>query len=403
MAEYKPGIYGGVDTHLEVHVAAVVDSTGRIVAVESFRANGAGYRSLAAWMAGHGPLVRVGIEGTGAYGAGLAHYFAELGVEVVEVNRPNRQNRRRRGKSDTVDAEAAARAALNGEATAVPKSHDGMVESIRVLRVAFCSTRATRTRLSNQLRDLILTAPDQLRQVLEPLSTDDRVARCARFLPGPLTDPAEAAKAALKALARQHQTMTVDLDRLRGHLDDLTIAANPALRAANAIGPDVASILLVAAGDNPERLTSDAAFAALCGASPVEASTGKTVRHRLNSGGNRQANHALWRIAMVRLTHDPVTQAYAARRRSQGKTNREIIRCLKRAIAREVYGLLTNPQPVTDITDLRPARHAAGISLATAAAELGTHPSRISELERGTRRPRELEHRYRTWLNQQAS
>lgn len=403
MAEYKPGIYGGVDTHLEVHVAAVVDSTGRIVAVESFRANGAGYRSLAAWMAGHGPLVRVGIEGTGAYGAGLAHYFAELGVEVVEVNRPNRQNRRRRGKSDTVDAEAAARAALNGEATAVPKSHDGMVESIRVLRVAFCSTRATRTRLSNQLRDLILTAPDQLRQVLEPLSTDDRVARCARFLPGPLTDPAEAAKAALKALARQHQTMTVDLDRLRGHLDDLTIAANPALRAANAIGPDVASILLVAAGDNPERLTSDAAFAALCGASPVEASTGKTVRHRLNSGGNRQANHALWRIAMVRLTHDPVTQAYAARRRSQGKTNREIIRCLKRAIAREVYGLLTNPQPVTDITDLRPARHAAGISLATAAAELGTQPSRISELERGTRRPRELEHRYRTWLNQQAS
>ncbi len=403
MAEYEPGIYGGVDTHLETHVAAVVDSTGRIVAVESFRADGTGYRSLAVWMAGHGELVRVGIEGTGAYGAGLARHLAGLGVEVVEVNRPNRQTRRRHGKSDTIDAEAAARAALNGEATATPKSHDGLVESIRVLRVAFCSTRSTRTRLSNQLRDLILTAPEQLRRALEPLSTVDRVVRCARFLPGPSTDPTEAAKAAMKILARQHQAMTIDLDRLRGQLDDLTLAANPALRAANAIGPDVASILLVAAGDNPERLTSDAAFAALCGASPVQASSGKTTRHRLNSGGNRQANHALWRIAMVRLTHDPATQAYAARRRAEGKTPREIIRCLKRAIAREVYGLLTNPQPLTDTTDLRPARHAAGITLTTVATELGTHPSRISELERGTRRPRELEHRYRTWLDQQAS
>lgn len=403
MADHEPGIYGGVDTHLEVHVAAVVDSTGRILATESFRTNGAGYRALATWMGRHGPLVRVGIEGTGAYGAGLARHFADADIEVVEVNRPNRQARRRRGKSDTADAEAAARAALNGEATTVPKSHDGLVESIRALRIVFCSTRRTRTRLSNQLRDLILTAPDELRRFLEPLTTDDRVARCARFLPGPLTDPTEATKAAMKALARQHQAMTVDLDRLRANIDDLTAAANPALRAAKGIGPDVASILLVAAGDNPERLTSDAAFAALCGASPIEASSGKTVRHRLNPGGNRQANHALWRIAMVRLTNDPDTQAYAARRRAEGKTTREIIRCLKRFIAREVYGLLTNPRPVADTTDLRPARLAARITLTTAATELGTHPSRISELERGTRRPLELERNYRAWLDQQTA
>ncbi len=123
VGEYEPGIYGGVDTHLETHVAAVVDSTGRIVGVESFRTNGAGYRALATWMGRHGPLVRVGIEGTGAYGAGLARHLADAGVEVVEVSRPNRQTRRRRGKSDTVDAEAAARAALNGEAGAERYAH----------------------------------------------------------------------------------------------------------------------------------------------------------------------------------------------------------------------------------------------------------------------------------------
>jgi len=403
MVDYEPGIYGGVDTHLSTHVAAVVDSTGRILATKSFPATSAGYVRLSAWMAGHGPVVRVGVEGTGAYGAGLARHLAEIGVEVVEVNRPNRQARRRRGKNDTVDAEAAARAALNGEATAIPKGHDGPVEAIRVLRIAFCSTRNTRTRVGNQLRDLVLTAPDELRRILEPLSLDARVARGARFLPGELTDPIEATKAAMRTLARQHQSLTVDLDRLRGQLDTLTTAANPALRAATGIGPDVASILLVAAGDNPERLTSDAAFAALCGASPVEASTGKTVRHRLNQSGNRQANHALWRIAMVRLTCDPDTQAYAARRRAQGKTTREVIRCLKRYIAREVYGLITHPEPVTDITDLRPARLAAGISLTTAADDLGTRPARISELERGTRRPPELEQRYRAWLHEKTA
>lgn len=401
MAEHELEIYGGVDSHLDNHVAAVVDSTGRIRGVESFPADSVGYRALHRWMRRHGRVVRVGVEGTGAYGAGLARHLSTAGVDVVEVNRPNRQTRRRRGKSDTVDAEAAARAALNGEATSVPKSHDGMVESIRVLRIAFCSTRGTRTRLSNQIRDLIVTAPDELRAALEPLCTDDRVARCARFLPGAPTDPVEATKAAMKALARQHQAMTADLDRLRAQIDDLTAEVNPAMRAARGIGPDVASILLIAAGDNPERLHSEAAFAALCGVSPVEASTGKTIRHRLNSGGDRQANHALWRIVMVRLTCDPATQAYAARRRAEGKTTREIVRCLKRYVAREVYGLLTNPQPVTPTADLRPAREAAGITLAVAATALGTQPARLSEIERGVRRPSELEDRYRTWLHQQ--
>lgn len=398
MTEPEPGIYGGVDTHKDVHVAAVVDQTGRIRDVASFPATTTGHRQLLGWMRRHGEVVRVGVEGTGSYGAGLARHLAGAGVEVVDVNRPNRQARRRRGKSDTVDAEAAARAALNGEATAAPKSHDGVVESIRALRIAFCSTRNTRTRIANQLRDLVICAPDQLRRDLETLDTPARVERAARFRPGELTDPTEGTKAAMRALARQYQSLTVDLDELRGQLDKLTAEANPALRNARGVGVDVASILLIAAGDNPERLTSEAAFAALAGAAPVEASSGKTTRHRLNQGGNRQANHALWRIAMVRLTCDPATRAYAERRRAEGKTTREITRCLKRYIAREIYRLLTNPPPIEDTTDLRATRIQAGITLTAAAEHFGVWPTRISRLERGLTRDDDLTHRYRHWL-----
>jgi transposase len=199
-------------------------------------------------------------------------------------------------------------------------------------------------------------------------------------------------------LARRYQALTTEIACLRAQLDELTLKANPALRAAKGVGADVASILLIAAGDNPERIRSDAAFASLCGASPIEASSGRTVRHRLNQGGNRQANHALWRIAMVRLATDPDTKAYAQRRRTEGRSSREIIRCLKRYIAREVYGLLTKERHVPDTSDLRPARRAAGITLEAAAKHLDTWPARISELERGVRRNDHLEHRYRDWL-----
>jgi transposase len=398
MTEPEPGIYGGVDTHRDVHVAAVVDQTGRIRDVASFPATPAGYRQMAAWMRRHGEVVRVGVEGTGSYGAGLARRLSAKGIEVLEVNRPNRQTRRRHGKNDTVDAEAAARAALNGDATAVPKTADGIVESIRAIRVAFCSTRNARTRIANQLRDLVVSAPDQLRRDLEALDTTARVERAARFRPGDLADPDEGTKMAMRTLARQHQALTVDLDELRSQLDVLTARANPALREAVGVGADVASILLIAAGDNPDRLTSDSALAALCGASPVEASSGKTVRHRLNQGGNRQANHALWRIAMVRPTCDPATRAYAERRRAEGKSTREIIRCLKRYIAREIYRLLTKPHEVPNRAELRAARIAGGLTLREAAEALGTIPIRLSEIERDIRRNGDLEHRYRTWL-----
>lgn len=393
-------VIGGVDTHKDVHVAAVVDEVGKILDTKSFETTEKGYRALCAWLRSFGELRKVGVEGTGAYGAGLARHLADAGIEVIEVNRPNRQARRRRGKSDTVDAEAAARAALNGEAQVVPKTQGHIVESIRVLRVAFTSARDSRTRVALQIRDLIVTAPGELRAVLGPLSTAKRVARCAGFrVTGDLADPVVGTKITLRTLARRYEALSAEMAELEAALDQLTARANPALRGANGVGSDVAAILLVSAGDNPGRLKSEAAFAAMCGVSPIEASSGKTVRHRLNRSGNRQANHALWRIVMVRISHgDPATAAYVERRTKEGKTMREIVRCLKRHVAREVYRHLLRPEPVPVGADLRAARLAAGISLQTVADALGSWPTRISELERALKFDTALARRYVHWL-----
>jgi transposase len=400
MVEQQRAVYGGADTHKDFHVAAVVDEAGRILGTETFPATASGYAALVRWLRRHGDVVKVGIEGTGAYGAGLCRAVTGEGIEVVEVNRPNRQMRRRRGKSDTVDAEAAARAALNGEASGAPKDSTGIVESIRVLRLAFCSTRVARVRIANQIRDLVLTASDGLRSELNPLETPERVARCARMRPaGDLADTDVATKAALRTLARQYQSLTSDLDELRTSLEELTVRANPALCASIGVGPDVASILLIAAGENADRLHSDAAFAALCGASPIEASSGKHVGHRLNRGGNRQANHALWRIVMTRKTCHQPTRDYVERRRAEGKSPRHITRCLKRYVAREMYRHLTNPAaPGPTGADLRQARTAAGYTQQQAAEAIGTHGPRISNIENDHGRHPVLAERYRTWL-----
>jgi transposase len=400
MVEQQGAVYGGADTHKDFHVAAVVDEVGRTLGTETFPATASGYAALVRWLRRHGEVVKVGIEGTGAYGAGLCRHVAAEGIEVVEVNRPNRQMRRRRGKNDTVDAEAAARAALNGEASGTPKDSTGIVESIRVLRLAFCSTRVARVRIANQIRDLVLTASDDLRRELDPLETPARAARCARMRPaGDLADPDVATKAALRTLARQYRALTSDLDDLRTSLEDLTVQANPALCSAIGVGPDVASILLIAAGENADRLQSDAAFAALCGASPIEASSGKHVGHRLNRGGNRQANHALWRIVMTRKTCHQPTRDYVERRRAEGKSPRHITRCLKRYVAREIYRHLTNPAaPGPTGPELRHARVAAGYTQQQAADALGTHAPRISNIENDHGRHPVLAERYRTWL-----
>jgi len=391
-------VTGGVDTHADEHVAAVVDAVGRILGTASFPATAAGHRRLLGWLCRHGRLVRVGIEGTGSYGAGLTRFLAGERVEVVEVNRPNRQTRRRRGKSDTVDAEAAARAALNGEATAAPKAGDGPVEAVRMLRLARRSALKARTQAANQIRDLIVNAPDGLRSRLRDLDTTHRVAVCARFRCGSVTDTSAATKTALRSLARRHLELTAEIETLDNHLRQLCIAVNPALLGAHGVGPEVAATLLVTAGDNPHRMRSEAAFAALCGASPVQASSGKTTRHRLNQGGDRQANNALWRIVMVRLTCCERTKTYATQRRAEGKTRREIIRCLKRYVAREIYQLLTHPPTVPVGADLRARRTTAKRSLADVAEALGSWPIVISRLERGLDHDTALATRYHHWL-----
>ena len=389
---------GGVDTHRDVHVAAVVDSTGRVLGTAPFAADTAGYEQLGDWLQSHGRVVRVGVEGTGSYGAGLARHLTSIGVEVAEVNRPNRQLRRRFGKTDTTDAQAAARAVLSGQATAVPKSGNGRVESIRMLTVARRSATKARTQAINQLHALVVTAPHQVRHQLERLPAKARVNTCSGFRPGTANTTNRYAKQALRSLARRYQTLTAEIKELTTQINHLCAQANPALLATPGVGADTAAALLVAAGDNPDRMQSEASFAALCGASPVQASSGRTVRHRLNRGGNRQANNALWRIATTRMRRHQPTISYTEKRRAEGKNRKEIIRCLKRHIAREIYHLLTNPPPTPNGAHLRCLRQNTPTTLAHAATALQTYPTRLSQLERGIYHNHHLATRYHQWL-----
>ena len=317
-------------------------SLGRVLGTQSFLATSQGYGQLLVWLQDHGDLVRVGIEGTGSYGMGLTRYLTSQKVEVIEVNRPNRQTRRRYGKTDVTDAEGAAVSALNGQADSVPKSSDGPIEAIRALQITRRSAIKARTQAINQIKDLIITAPSVLADQLKPLNTYRRIEKCARFKQCEPTDPTKTTKYCLRELARRYQNLTEEVTQLDKHIERLCQQANPELLKTKGIGPETAATLMIAAGDNPQRMKNEASFAALCGVSPIQASTGKTVRHRLNRNGNRQANNALWTIAMVRLSCDNKTQQYVKRRQAEGKTKPEAIRCLKRYIARETYKHLTH-------------------------------------------------------------
>jgi transposase len=336
----QPQLTIGVDTHLDVHVAHANDQLGRPVATLQVPTTPTGYAQLLAWARRLGQPVAWGVEGTGCYGAALARLLAADGQLVVEVNRPDRAARRRRGKSDPVDAQAAARAVQAGGATVLPKAGDGLVEMVRCLRVARSTAMRARTQASNALKGLLVTAPVQLREQLRHRSSAAQVAVAAGLQPGPITDPAAATKLALRSLARRHQALSAEVAALTSQLERLVTLAAPKLVALFGVGQDSAGALLVAAGGNPGRLPSEAAFSMLCGASPVPASSGKTVRHRLNRGGDRQANAALYRIVMVRLRYHQPTKDYMARRLAQGKTKKEVIRCLKRYVAREVFAAL---------------------------------------------------------------
>ena len=340
IAQVDVAVTGGVDTHLDTHMAAALDGVGGQLGVRQFPATVAGYAQLLTWLESFGTVVRVGVEGTGSYGAGLTRHLHAAGVDVVEVDRPNRQNRRRRGKSDPVDAVAAAGAALSGDASTRAKTRNGPVEAIRVLRVARSSARHDRTEALNQMRSVVCTAPDGLRELLRDTTGHQLVATAAALRPGDDMTVAAATKFALRELARRVLFLSEQIRRLDALLRPLVRTTAPEMVARHGCGTDTAGALLVAGGDNPGRLRHEGAFAHLCGSAPIEASSGKVTRHRLNRGGDRQANNALWRIAMTRMVSDPETRAYVARRTAEGKSKREIIRCLKRYIARELFPLL---------------------------------------------------------------
>ncbi len=339
-------VTGGVDTHLDVHVAAALDRIGGLLGTASFPTTPLGYAQLLGWLRSFGPVVQVGVEGTSSYGAGLTRALQAEGVLVVEVDRPNRQKRRRVGKSDTLDAVAAARAALAGEALGLPKSKDGNVEGIRVLGVARTSSVKARTQSMNQLRSLVSTAPAELRERLRALPIKQIVEVCAGLRPGSDSSVEATTKTALRVLARRVQYLDSEIVELDARRTALVEQVAPELLKAFGVGPHTAATLLVTVGDNPERLHSEASFARLCGVAPIPAGSGKTDGyHRLHRGGDRQANSALWTIVLSRMATHADTKAYVERRTKEGKQTKFIMRCLKRHVAREIFKLLLR-QPV---------------------------------------------------------
>jgi transposase len=342
----NPGVVTvGVDTHADVHVAAVIDGLGRLLGSTAIPTTVEGYAELLAWAEGFGQVGCFGVEGTGWWGAGLSRWLAANGQAVVEVPRPDRARRRRKGESDTLDAEAAARAALAGLDVVIPKRQDGPVEMIRALRVARRSAMKARIQAGNQLLGLLTRAPEELRARLWKLRGRNLVKAALRLEPagGVPASVTAATELALRELAGRWHGLDGEIDRLDELLDALVKKVAPdllALLALSGVGTETAAALLEAAGDNPGRLVSEAAFAHLCGAAPLPASSGKTTRHRFNPGGHRDANEALWRIVLVRMKSHAPTRAYVARRTAEGLSKREIMRCLKRYVAREVYRYL---------------------------------------------------------------
>lgn len=333
------GITGGVDTHADVHVAAAVDQNGGLLGVESFPADLAGYERFLGWLTGFGRVTRIGVEGTGSWGVGLARFLADKDVEVIEVDRPNRQARRKQGKSDPTDAVSAARAALSGEASVTPKGRNGPVEQIRVLLVARRSAREQRIQSLNQLRHLVFCAPEEIRIRFKDRYKTGLVNEAASMQPRKGSDPlAYTTNLVIRNLARRVKRLNDEMREVDRMLTGLINQTAPSLLELYGLGTDTAASLLVAAGDNPDRVHSEGSWARLCGVAPLPANSGKVnARYRLNRGGDRQANAALYRIVLTRMSSDEKTRRYVARRRSEGLNSGEIMRCLKRYVARQTF------------------------------------------------------------------
>ncbi|WP_433889526.1 IS110 family transposase [Streptomyces sp. CA-111067] len=392
----EQNVFGGVDSHTDtIHVAVISENGGHLADAE-FPTIAAGYAAAVTFLTVHGNVIAIGVEGTSSYGAGFTRTARSHGHQVIEVNRPDKAERRRTGKSDPIDAYAAARAALSGRATSSPK--DDTVAGIRALHNTARSAVKARTAALNQIGQVLVTAPEAIRAKYGHLKGTDRTEALARLRPA--GDALHTAVlTALKSLARRVKDLTAEHQALTRALDSEVSAHNPGLRAAHGVGPDTAAQLLITAGGNPERMRTEASFAALCGAAPVPASSGRTNRHRLSRGGDRTANSALYRIALVRMSSDARTRAYVARQTAAGRTKKEIIRLLKRAIAREMFRCLTTTVTIPGTADLRPMRQTRNITLTAVAQHFGVWPTTISRLERGLTRDDDLARTYRNWLH----
>jgi len=345
----------GIDTHKDQHVAVAIDGLGGIIDQPRFvAANPAGYVELLDWAHSLGTVHAFGVEGCGSYGSGLAKFLRRHDQTVREVARPPRRGERRMsGKSDAIDAEHAARTVLSGSGTATPKLADGQIEAIRVIKIARNTAVKAHSTTMVTLKTVVVTAPDDLRGTLEPLTDHQLILACAALgTDGDIGDPAVAIRHCLASLARRYLDLHEEIKTHSAHLEQLVTSTAPQMLERFGVGFDTAAEMLITAGDNTDRVKSEAAFAKLCGACPVPAGSGKTNgRHRLNRGGNRQANAALYRVVIVRMRWHPPTIAYVKRRTAQGLSKKDIIRCLTRFVARELYHLL--PEPAT--TRLRPA------------------------------------------------
>lgn len=336
----------GVDTHKHIHVAAVMDTIGGILATLTIATDTAGFRQLLAWAQGFGKIISFGIEGTGSYGAGLTSFLRRQGHKVVEVSRPDRRLRRLNGKSDTLDAENAARAVLAGFATAIPKTMDGAVEMIRQLKVAHDTAVKQRAATMVTLKAMLVHAPEQLRADTARKTQRTLARTCAAFRPRSLVSPEDSIRHTLRSLAKRWLLLDEEIKELGNMIEELILGRAPHLLDEFGIGVDTAAEILIVAGDNPERIRSEAAFAKLAGISPIPAGSGMTSgKHRINHGGHRQLNAAIYRTVIVRMRFHQPTIDYVARRTAEGKSKRDIIRCLKRYVIREVYHLIkVNPR-----------------------------------------------------------
>lgn len=390
-------LVAGADTHADtIHVAAI-STTGTAIDDREFPTTRAGYAAAIRFLTSLGEVQRIGVEGTASYGAGFTRALTAAGIEVLEVTRAVKSTRRLKGKSDPLDAYSAARTALAGDGLAIPKAD--ATAGLRALHLARRSAIKHRTAVINQIKAMLISAPDTVREKYRGSTTLKMIEAIARCRPDAQADPwAQSVLTAAKMLAQRVQFLESQAEALGAQIDAIVTDANPGLRAAYGVGADTAAQLLITAGANPHRLHSEAAFAALCGVAPVPASSGKTNRHRLSRGGDRAANNALFRIALVRMSHHQPTKNYVQRQSALGHTRMEILRKLKRAIAREVFKLLTRQIAVPEYTDLRPTRQAKNITLTAAANNFGVWPTVISRVERGLQRDDEFADRYRNWL-----